>query len=100
MKVVDFINRLNKIGFDINTELTFSCIDGATGDWYTLVPDTDYGETDGFSYGVDLTGEEYQNDQIDFCLDVDKCKEYLDSKRDIKNIEFIEELSEVIRKYS
>lgn len=28
MKVVNLINKLNEIGYDENTELTFSCVDG------------------------------------------------------------------------
>lgn len=31
MKVVDLINKLNDIGYDENTELTFSFVDRRTG---------------------------------------------------------------------
>ena len=36
MKVVDLINILNQIGYDENTELTFSCTDGNTGQYYEI----------------------------------------------------------------
>ena len=32
LKVMDLINSLNEIGYDENTELTFSCVDGETGE--------------------------------------------------------------------
>ena len=49
MKVIDFIKRLEEIGYDENTELTFGCCDGDTGKWYELEIDTYDG--DGFYYG-------------------------------------------------
>ena len=32
LKVMDLINKLNEIGYDEKTELTFSCVDGETGE--------------------------------------------------------------------
>lgn len=49
MKVVELINKLNEIGYDENTELTFSCIDGETGECYDV-------PFDEISYGESLTG--------------------------------------------
>ena len=97
MKVVEFINRLNEIGFDENTELTFSCINGDTGEWYELEQDCD--EQDPFSFGEDLTGEPYQNDVIDFCLNVDGCEEYLNEKKMANCADLIEEINSVISNY-
>lgn len=34
MKVKEFIDALNAIGYDDTTELTFGFIDGYTGEWY------------------------------------------------------------------
>ena len=36
MRVVDLIRKLQEIGYDENTELTFSCVDGATGEYYVI----------------------------------------------------------------
>lgn len=36
MKVVNLINKLNEIGYDENTELTFSCVDGDSGECYDV----------------------------------------------------------------
>ena len=48
MKVIDFIKRLNEIGYNENTELTFSCVDGDTGETYWLEPDNDSKDNDCF----------------------------------------------------
>lgn len=97
MKVIDFINRLNEIGFDKNTELTFSCVNGETGQWHELEPDCD--EQDPFAYGEELTGNRYSKDVIDFCLNVDKCDEYLKEKKFANLQDFADELHNVINKY-
>ena len=52
MKVVDLINKLNDIGYDENTELTFSFVDRRTGDWHVV-------SLDNISYGEELTGKPY-----------------------------------------
>ena len=36
MKVVELIRKLQAIGYDENTELTFSCVDGETGEYYVI----------------------------------------------------------------
>lgn len=97
VKVVEFIKRLNDIGFDENTELTFSCVNGDTGDWFDLVPDTD--ENDPFSFGEELNGKPYEKDSIDFCLNVDKCEDYLNQKKYNNLSELTEEILGVIGKY-
>ena len=97
MKVVDFIKRLNEIGFDEKTELTFSCVSGETGNWHELKPD--YDEQDPFSYGESLTGMPYTKDTIDFCLDVDGCKDYIEEVKYNDLGELTEELLRVIGKY-
>lgn len=100
MKVIELINKLNEIGYDESTELTFSCVDGNTGEWHVLNIDDCDGEYPlGITYGEYLTGEEYHNDLIDICLNVDGCKEYIESKSNIAHKEIINELSGIICKY-
>lgn len=36
MKVTEFIRKLLEIGYDENTELTFSCTDDETGEYYVI----------------------------------------------------------------
>ena len=38
MKVIEFVKRLEEIGYDENTELTFSCVDGDSGEFYWKRP--------------------------------------------------------------
>lgn len=92
MKVVELINKLNEIGYNENTELTFSCVDGLSGECYNI-------SFDEISYGESLTGEPYHNDIIDIGVDVDSCKEYVESKADDVIAELTSELSEVLNKY-
>lgn len=73
MKVVELINQINAIGYDENTELTFSCIDGNTGEWYVL-------PFKQMNYGEELTGDPYHNDVIDLEVDVDAAQDYLKDK--------------------
>lgn len=98
MKVIELINKLNEIGYDENTELTFSCVDGNTGEWYKLNADDEEYEM-GITYGKDLTGEEYHNDVIDVCLNVDECKEYVNDKVEVTKLDVIEDIFHVINKY-
>lgn len=92
MKVVDLINKLNEIGYDENTELTFSCTDGDSGECYNI-------PFDEICYGENLTGEPYQNDVIDIGVDVDAAKDYVQAKADGYMNSMIAELSEVLDKY-
>lgn len=98
MKVVELINKLNEIGYDENTELTFSCIDGNTGNWHELDVDDEEYEM-GITYGEILTGEEYHNDVVDICLNVDECKEYINDKVEVTKLDVIEDILDVISKY-
>lgn len=59
MKVVDLIKQLNAIGYDENTELTFSYLDSI---------DDAYDMTGKLCYGKDLTGLPYAGDIIDIEL--------------------------------
>lgn len=59
MKVVDLIKQLNAIGYDENTELTFSYLDSV---------DDVYDMTGKLCYGKDLTGLPYAEDIIDIEL--------------------------------
>lgn len=64
MRVVELIRKLQEIGYDENTELTFSCTDGETGEYYVI-------PFEEITYGEELTGEPYNNDVIDIAVDVD-----------------------------
>lgn len=67
MKVIEFIKKLNEIGYDENTELTFGFVNKENGTWYEA-------PFDEINYGVDLTGEPYHNDVINIDVDVDSVK--------------------------
>ena len=86
MKVVDLINKLNDIGYDENTELTFSFVDRKTGDWHVV-------SFDNISYGEELTGKPYDKELIDIC------EEYKLSVS--KNVvdDLIEDINGIVNKY-
>lgn len=73
MRVVELIRKLQEIGYDENTELTFSCTDGETGEYYVI-------PFEEITYGEELTGEPYDNDVIDISVDVDSVEEYIKAK--------------------
>lgn len=98
MKVIEFIKRLEEIGYDENTELTFSCCDGETGEFYKLDLYTDE-DSDGFCYGEDLYGHFYNKDEINIEIDVDRCKEYVKSKQYEAN-EVLDSIPEAINDYN
>lgn len=92
MKVIDLINKLNEIGYNENTELTFSCVNGDTGEYYEI-------PFDEICFGENLTGEPYNNDVIDIGLDVDSVKDYIQAKSNEYINDMIDELKEVLNKY-
>ena len=92
MKVVDLINILNQIGYDENTELTFSCTDGNTGQYYEI-------PFEEISFGEELTGKPYEKDQIDIEVDVDSVKSYLHNKGMSMLDDLILDMRDVIAKY-
>lgn len=57
MRVVDLINKLNEIGFDETTELTFSTVNGDIGEWHEC-------KFEHFNYGIDELG-------VDNCIDIE-----------------------------
>lgn len=73
MKVTELIRKLQEIGYDENTELTFSCTDGETGENYVI-------PFEEITYGENLTGKPYENDVIDIAVDVDSVEEYIKAK--------------------
>lgn len=73
MKVVEFLKQIEEIGYDENTEFTFGCVNGITGEYYDL-------PFKGFCFGEDLTGKPYNKDEINVDIDVDSAKEYLSYK--------------------
>lgn len=92
MKVIDLINKLKKIGYDENTELTFSCTDGDSGEYYNV-------PIDEICYGEDLTGEPYCKDVIDIGIDVDSCEGYIKAKAAHYMNDMIDDLQEVLKKH-
>ena len=92
MKVVNLINKLNEIGYDENTELTFSCVDGDSGECYGI-------PFDEICFGENLTGEPYHNDVIDIGLDVDSVKDYIKAKSDEYMNDMINEIRKVLYKH-
>ena len=79
MKVIELIKKLNEIGYDENTELTFGVVNRENGNWYEA-------PFDEINYGIDLTGEPYHNDVINIDVDVDSVEEYQKEKTDFKRI--------------
>ena len=71
MKVTELIRKLQEIGYDENTELTFSCVDGETGEYYAI-------PFEEITYGEELTGE------IDIGVDVDSVEEYIKAKAEVE----------------
>jgi hypothetical protein len=77
MKVAELIRKLQEIGYDENTELTFSCVDGETGEYYVI-------PFEEITYGEELTGEPYDNDVIDIEVGVDPVEEYIKAKVEVE----------------
>ena len=98
MKVIEFIKRLEEIGYDENTELTFSCCDGETGEFYKLDIYTDE-DSDGFCYGENLDVDQYDNKEINIEIDVDRCNEYVESKQYEAN-EVLDRIAMIIADYN
>lgn len=92
MKIVELINKLNEIGYDENTELTFGFVNRENGNWYEA-------SFDEINYGIDLTGEPYHNDAINIDIDVDSVEEYQKEKSDSAVESFVDEIQEILNKY-
>lgn len=92
MKVIELINRLNEIGYDENTELTFSCTDGGSGEYYNI-------PFEEISYGEDLTSEPYSNDVIDIEVNVDAAEEYIKAKSNDRVYNMVDHLREILNGY-
>ena len=92
MKIVELINKLNEIGYDENTELTFGFVNRENGNWYEV-------SFDEINYGIDLTGEPYHNDVINIDIDVDSVEEYQKEKSDSAVESFVNEIQEVLNRY-
>lgn len=97
MKVVELINKLNEIGYNENTELTFGCVNKTIGEWYELKLDDAENEY-GIYYGEELTGLPYNKEEINIFLNVDDCEDYLKEKGLDVN-EVLEDLRSIIYKY-
>lgn len=92
MKVIELINRLNEIGYDENTELTFSCTDGDSGEYYDI-------PFEEISCGEAITGEPYCNDVIDIEVNVDAAEDYIKAKSDDRVYDIVNNLIEVLKEY-
>lgn len=92
MKVIDLINKLNSIGFDDNTEISFSCVNGELGEWHDI-------PFKQLNYGEDLTGEPYKKDIIDIEVDMDSVVEYTNEKVRARTLEMKERLFSEIDKW-
>lgn len=69
MKVKNFINMLNDIGYDDNTELTFSTVS-----YYGEYLDLPFEE---ITYGEELTGKPYSKDVIDVGVNLDSSSDFM-----------------------
>ena len=92
MKVVELIKKLNEIGYDENTELTFGFVNRESINWYEA-------PFDEINYGIDLTGEPYHNDVINIDVDVDSVEEYQKEKADSAVESFVDEIQEVLNRH-
>lgn len=92
MKVIELIKKLNDIGYNEDTELTFGFVDGDTGEWYEV-------PFDEINYGTELTGEPYHNDMINIDVDVDSVKEYQKDKADGAVINIVEEMQDILNRH-
>lgn len=92
MKVVELIKKLNEIGYDENTELTFGFVNRENINWYEA-------PFDEINYGIDLTGEPYHNDVINIDVDVDSVEEYQKEKADSAVESFVDEIREVLNRH-
>ena len=74
MKVKEFVDKLNKIGYDENTELTFdSC------DYWGEIFEFNIGKK---FYGEDLTGKPYNNDIINIEIETYENEDYMNNLKD------------------
>lgn len=90
MKVIDLINQLNKIGYNKNTELTFSYMD-ESGECY----DMKFIE---ICFGKDLTGLPYDNDIIDIGVKFNSSSFVTDKTQDkINNL--VDDINTVLDNY-
>lgn len=96
MRVIDFIKRLEEIGYNEYTELTFGCVD-ENGEFYYLNLDTKNG--DPFCYGEDFDGYPYDKQEINVGIDVEGNEEYMEVKRD-DAYEILYRLEQILDEYS
>lgn len=87
--VKEFIDKLNEIGYDDKTKLTFGFVEGESGEWYTV-------NFNRFFYGEELTGEAYNQDEINIDINVDGCKDYLNQKASYVKNDIIEALNNTL----
>lgn len=83
MKVVEFIEKLNKLGFTNDTELAFVFLNGAQGEFY----ECEIGSID---------DEERKAGYDDIIVEFNKPSDYIKSEVECANITLRERLMEVI----
>ena len=74
MKVKEFVDKLNEIGYDETTELTFDSCDYG-GETFEF----NIGK---FFYGEDLTGKPYDNDIINIEIKTYENEDYMNNLKD------------------
>ena len=97
MKVIDFIKRLNEIRYDENTELTFSCVDGDTGEVYWLKLDDDSKDNDCFWYGKDLS--DGLSNEINISINVDSSDYFKDKLENTKMYDTLCKINDAMNEY-
>lgn len=85
MKVIDFIAKLQKLGFNDETELSFGFMNGALGEYYEC----------NFRSIDDNDREVGQDDLI---VELERPDEYIESEVQCANIKLREELLDVINR--
>lgn len=85
MKVIDFIEKLNNLGFTDETELSFGFINREQGEYY----ECDF-------RGIDDDDREVGQD--DLIVEFDKPTDYIKSEVECATIDLREELLDVINK--
>lgn len=86
MKVVDFINKLEKFGYTEETELSFGFCNGVLGEYYECEI-------------MSIDDEDRQCGEDALVVQFHKPEEYVKSEVEVACIEMREELIEVVNKY-
>ena len=86
IKVVDFINKLQELGYTDNTELSFGFLNGEQGEDYECEV-------------MRVADEDRKAGYDDIIVEFKKPEDYIKSEVEITNIDLREELLGVVNKY-